>query len=182
MGKHLQNPARNTVDSLLCVLAVQQQGVSFTSRKYFKIEICYLSLQVTISLAELVQVWRDNSAEADERLEWGQQWESCWAVGSSFAVTWSCPELECNRDTVVVYENPAMAHSPPAASVKHVYNRSSLMVLDVQMDFGLKKMGFWQKYWAWLPSRDTGHSVFRSLWNVLYHVEGCKPLSYSNCS
>lgn len=58
--------------------------------------------------------------------------------GSSFAGAWSCPELECDWGTVVVYGILVTAHNPPAAAVKCGYNRSSLMGLDVQMDFSLK--------------------------------------------
>lgn len=36
------------------------------------------------------------------------------------------------------------------------------MVLDLQREFSLKSCFFWQKYGAWLPSRDTGHSVLSS--------------------
>ena len=39
---------------------------------------------------------------------------------------------------MVVYEIPVTAHNSPAASVKRVYDGSSLMVLDMQMDFSLK--------------------------------------------
>lgn len=39
---------------------------------------------------------------------------------------------------MVVYEIPVTAHNPPAASVIRVYNGSSLMGLDAQMDFSLK--------------------------------------------
>lgn len=96
-------------------------------------EICYLSLQVMVSLAELVQVsrgrWAAGTGTAMRKLF------CCW---SRFAVTWSCPKLECDWDTVVVYEIPVTAHNSPAASVKRVYNGNSLMGLDVQMDFSLK--------------------------------------------
>lgn len=54
------------------------------------------------------------------------------------AAVGSCPELERDWDTVVVYEIPVTAHNPPAASVIRVYNGSSLMGLDAQMDFSLK--------------------------------------------
>lgn len=65
----------------------------------------------------------------------GWNWDSS---ERAVAGAWSCPELECDWDTVVVYGILATAHNPPAAAVKCGYNRSSLMGLDVQMDFSLK--------------------------------------------
>lgn len=65
----MQNPAINTVLSFVSLKSNDKALALLTG----KLEICYLSLQVTISLAELVQVWREDSAEADEQLGQGQQ-------------------------------------------------------------------------------------------------------------